>query len=74
MGSSEGSQFLSEYPGGMRCLRASASVALADGGGGFLCDDEGRPLYVFCGVEEDCRRLRGGVSYCGVVSASLSYA
>jgi hypothetical protein len=76
MGSSEGSQFLSEYPGGMRCLRASASVAglaLGVAGVGFLCDDVGRD--VFCGVEDDCRRRRGGGSYCGVTSgSSLSYA
>jgi len=57
MGSSEGSQFLSEYPGGMRCLRASASVALATGGGFFGVDEVGR-VEDRCGVEEDCRRLR----------------
>lgn len=45
MGSSEGSQFLSEYPAGIRCLRASASVALAGfagGGAAFLEDELGR--------------------------------
>ena len=59
MGSSEGSQFLSEYPGGMRCLRASASVALG-GGGGFLGALElvGR-AELGRGVELDCRRLLG---------------
>lgn len=44
MGSSEGSQFLSEYPGGMRCLRASASVALGMGIEGFLGGAEGRAV------------------------------
>jgi len=62
MGSSEGSQFLSEYPAGMRCLRASASVALGVGGG-FLGDVVGRAGCGRCGVEEDWRRRRvGGVS------------
>ena len=71
MGSSEGSQFLSEYPGGMRCLRASASVAFAVGAG-FLVEVEGREVCVFLGVEDDSRRLRdddccaggGTCSYC----------
>ena len=61
MGSSEGSQFLSEYPGGMRCLRASASVAFAVGGG-FFGDVLGRAVCGRCGVEEDWRRRLGGVS------------
>lgn len=67
MGSSDGSQFLREYPGGMRCLRASASVAFAAGlaaglatGVGFLAEEEGREECVFFGVEVDVdsRRLR----------------
>ena len=70
MGSSDGSQFLSEYPGGMRCLRASASVAFAVGAG-FLVEVEGRDECVFFGVEVDSRRFRvddvcaggGGCSY-----------
>jgi hypothetical protein len=71
MGSSDGSQFLSEYPAGMRCLRASASVALG-AGAVFLCDEDGR---VVCGrgVEDDLRRCLGGVSYCGVTSGSSLY-
>jgi hypothetical protein len=44
----------------MRCLRASASVAFA-GGGGFLGEDEGRAVWGRCGVEDDCRRRRGVV-------------
>lgn len=73
MGSSEGSQFLSEYPGGMRCFRASASVALGVGGG-FFGDVVARAVLGRCGVEDDCRRLLGGGgSYCGVPSGvSLS--
>jgi hypothetical protein len=72
MGSSEGSQFLSEYPGGMRCLRASASVALGVGAD-FLCDEDGRVEVCVFGVEEDWRRRLGGVSYCGVTSGSSLY-
>lgn len=61
MGSSEGSQFLSEYPGGMRCLRASASVAFATGAG-FLAEDDVGRVVGFCGVDDDVRRrlLVGG--------------
>jgi len=65
MGSSEGSQFLREYPGGIRCLRASASVAFGVGGGGFFDDDEGLLLCDFCGVDVDSRRLRDDVCCCG---------
>lgn len=70
MGSSVGSQFLSEYPGGMRCARASASVALGGVGGAFLDELEGRgPLAVDgrCGVDcEERRGLRGvSLSYRG---------
>lgn len=62
MGSSEGSQFLSEYPGGMRCLRASASVALGVGGG-FLGVAAGRVAVCGrCGVDDDCR-LRDDVGF-----------
>lgn len=58
MGSSEGSQFFREYPGGMRCLRASASVAFAVGTG-FFGVVEGRAVVGLCGVDDDCRRLLG---------------
>ena len=57
IGSSEGSQFLSEYPGGMRCLRASASVALG-GGGGFFGVVVVRDVCGLCGVDDDCLRRR----------------
>jgi hypothetical protein len=72
MGSSEGSQFLSEYPGGMRCLRASASVALGVGAA-FLCEEDGRVEVCGRGVEDDLRRVRGCGSYCGVTSGSSLY-
>jgi hypothetical protein len=52
MGSSDGSQFLREYPGGMRYLRASSSVALGIGGG-FLGEEAGRAECGRCGVEDD---------------------
>lgn len=47
MGSSAGSQFFSEYPAGMRCLRASASVALGVEGveaGLLRCELAGRTV------------------------------
>jgi hypothetical protein len=43
---------LREYPAGMRCFRASASVALGVGGG-FLGELVGRAVYGRCGVEDD---------------------
>lgn len=69
MGSSEGSQFLSEYPGGMRCLRASASVAFGVGAG-FFGDAVGRAVDGRRGVELDCLRGRGDGSYRGDSSLS----
>jgi hypothetical protein len=73
MGSSEGSQFLSEYPGGMRCRLASVSVALGVGGG-FFGDVVGRAVCGRVGVDDDWRR-RLGVVGCGEPPrSSLSYA
>lgn len=48
---------MSEYPGGMRCLRASASVAFGVGGGFFGA--AARAGVGRCGVDDDCRRLLG---------------
>jgi hypothetical protein len=73
IGSSEGSQFLSEYPGGIRCFLASASVALGAGGGFFGVDvfgaDDVRAVVGRFGVDVDWRRCLGGVG-CGEAKSS----
>lgn len=59
MGSSAGSQFLSEKPAGIRYRLASASVALAGAGAGFLVavwELVGRVVAGRCGTVADDRR------------------
>ena len=62
MGASDGSHCFSDSPGGMRCLRASASVAIGIGADLFSLGEEGGVKKVWSGVEDDWWCRRGGAS------------